>query len=78
MTRLPASARSGAPPRLSNCRTLDIGISGYVECLCSGPNPCHYVMPFGYSFLCNHPRLLEMAERTKANSSPPMGKPQQA
>ena len=39
------------------CRTLDIAIPGYEECLREGPNPCRYALPFGYGFLCHHPSL---------------------
>jgi hypothetical protein len=40
----------------ADCRTLDLGIEGFVECLRAGPNSCKHAMPFGYAFLCRHPR----------------------
>jgi len=40
-----------------DCRTLDLGIQGFAECLRQGPSGCQYAMPFGYAFLCSHPRL---------------------
>jgi hypothetical protein len=48
--------------RLANksCRTFDIGVTGFEECLREGPNSCRYALAFGYSFLCHHPRVLEM------------------
>ena len=60
MSKMIAESRSDT--RLSNksCRTFDIGIAGYEECLREGPNSCRYALPFGYSFLCHHPRLREM------------------
>jgi hypothetical protein len=44
------------------CETLAIGIPGFEECLRQGPNACRYALPFGYGFLCRHPRLAEVSE----------------
>ncbi len=52
--------------RIENCRAVGIGIDGFAECLQKGPNQCSYSMPFGYCFLCQHPRLGEILENTKA------------
>ncbi len=30
-----------------------------------GPQPCSHALPFGYCFLCTHPRVDEMIENTK-------------
>jgi hypothetical protein len=54
-------------PDFKRCRTFDIGIAGYAECLCSGPNMCRHAVPFGYTFLCHHPRL---AQRIRREESP--------
>lgn len=56
-----------AKPRtnIKNCRVADIGISNMAECLKSGPCSCSYAVPFGYCFLCKHPRLNEIMENTR-------------
>ena len=47
-----------------DCRAADIGVSGFGECLCEGPNNCAYALPFGYAFLCQHPHLSEIMANT--------------
>ena len=59
MSKIIAEGRPDARLLNKGCRTLDIAIPGYEECLRVGPNPCRYALPFGYSFLCHHPRLRE-------------------
>ena len=56
-----------------SCKTLDIGIDGYEECLRAGPNLCRYALPFGYGFLCHHPRLddVRAADRRAASAAQP-------
>lgn len=51
--------------RLENCRVVEIGIADFAECVQQGPTPCSHALPFGYCFLCNHPRLDEIIENTK-------------
>ena len=51
--------------RLENCRVVEIGIADFAECAQQGPTPCSHALPFGYCFLCNHPRLDEIIENTK-------------
>ena len=43
--------------KTEDCCVSDIGVAGFAECQISGPNPCPYAMPFGYSFLCQHPHV---------------------
>lgn len=50
-----------------DCRTLDLGVEGFTECPQVGPNDCQYAVPFGYAFLCCHPRL---ADRQPARMKP--------
>ncbi len=50
---------------IADCRAEDIGVSGFAECLCSGPNNCAYALPFGYAFLCQHPRMGEIVDKTE-------------
>jgi hypothetical protein len=54
----------------SDCETLDIGLEGFEECPCTGPNSCRYALPFGYGFLCQHPRFAE-TERAPATEDMP-------
>ena len=52
---------------IANCRVVEIG-NNIAECLKTGPNSCSYALPFGYCFLCEHPRLTEIIENTKKTS----------
>jgi hypothetical protein len=51
--------------RLADCRVVEVGIAGFAECVQQGPAPCSHALPFGYCFLCMHPRLSEIIENTK-------------
>ena len=48
-----------------NCRVSDVGLSGFAECQMFGPNLCPYAMPFGYGFLCQHPQVDKLVEKSK-------------
>lgn len=50
---------------ITDCRAMNIGVSGFAECLCEGPNNCAFALPFGYAFLCHHPRMDEIVENTE-------------
>jgi len=50
---------------IDNCRCSDIGLAGLAECLQAGPCPCSYALPFGYRFLCKHPRVNEIVMNTR-------------
>ena len=50
---------------IDNCRALEIDKNNIAECLLTGPNSCSFALPFGYCFLCQHPRLNEIIENTK-------------
>jgi hypothetical protein len=52
-----------------SCRVLDIGIGEFGECLKAGPATCSHALPFGYCFLCMHPRVSEIIENTKKELS---------
>ena len=51
--------------KLENCRVIETGIGDFAECAQWGPIPCDHAMPFGYCFLCMHPRVNEIIENTK-------------
>lgn len=65
MSKQPATTRTRSQPGIENCRVLDIGLEEYAECVQQGPCLCSYALPFGYCFLCNHPRLAEILENTR-------------
>ena len=65
MPKQTANKKSKALGRLENCRVVEIGIAGFAECVQQGPAPCSHALPFGYCFLCNHPRLGDIIENTK-------------
>ncbi len=50
---------------ICDCRAADIGINGFAECLRGGPSSCEHALPFGYAFLCRHPRIKDIVENTK-------------
>jgi hypothetical protein len=75
MTKQALNAKTKAaapkPPRtkslhdIKDCRVVEIGIDGFAECVQWGPASCDHALPFGYCFLCMHPRLNVIIENTK-------------
>jgi hypothetical protein len=65
MPKRTESKKSKSLGRLENCRVVEIGITGFAECVQQGPASCSHALPFGYCFLCNHPRLEDIIENTK-------------
>lgn len=65
MTRRTVKAKPKSLRGLENCRVVEIGIDGFAECVQQGPAPCDHALPFGYCFLCMHPRLNDIIENTK-------------
>jgi len=59
------NAGTRTPPAITDCRASDIGLIEMGECLQAGPNSCSYALPFGYCFLCRHPRLREIISNTQ-------------
>ena len=55
--------------KTEDCCVSDIGLNGFAECQISGPNPCPYAMPFGYSFLCQHPHLDKIIAKSQERQS---------
>jgi hypothetical protein len=58
---------------ISECRADNIGVDGFAECLDVGPKACPYALPFGYAFLCRHPRIEEIVEKTRLAKTVSMG-----
>jgi len=50
---------------LKNCRVSDVGIEQFAECLMEGPNTCQHALPFGYCFLCKHPQVNALLEKSR-------------
>jgi hypothetical protein len=61
----PGTSKLGAHGNIDDCRALEIDKNDVAECLLVGPNTCAYALPFGYCFLCQHPRLSEIIDNTK-------------
>jgi hypothetical protein len=57
-----STRKSASTPQ---CRVMEIGVDHFGECPQQGPQPCSHAMPFGYCFLCTHPRVDEMIENTR-------------
>ena len=65
MTKQSLKTKTRSLPSIENCRVVEIGVEKFAECLQQGPNTCFHALPFGYCFLCQHPRLDEIIENTK-------------
>jgi len=65
MTKTGIKSKSASLRGIENCRVVEIGIGGVAECAQQGPATCSHALPFGYCFLCTHPRLSEIIENTK-------------
>ena len=65
MTKESGKTKTKSPGEFENCRVLDIGIGDFGECFKAGPATCSHALPFGYCFLCMHPRVSEIIENTK-------------
>jgi len=50
--------------RLENCRVVEIGVGNFAECTQWKAVNCSHALPFGYCFLCMHPRVDEIIENT--------------
>jgi hypothetical protein len=59
-------SKMAAGDGIEECRAVVISNNNIAECLLVGPNSCDYALPFGYCFLCQHPRLNEIVENTKS------------
>ena len=71
MTKHTVNAKAKSMHGIENCRVLEIGVEKFAECLQQGPCTCSYALPFGYCFLCRHPRLDEIIENTRKSQLVP-------
>ena len=65
MTKNNMKSKAKSSHGIENCRVVEVGIAGFAECVQQGPAPCSHALPFGYCFLCMHPRLQDIIENTK-------------
>lgn len=65
MTKETVKLKTKSMRGIENCRVLEIGVENLAECLQQGPSTCRHALPFGYCFLCMHPRLDEIIANTK-------------
>lgn len=65
MAKTSANKKTNTRRGIEKCCCADIGISSMAECLQPGPCSCSYAIPFGYCFLCRHPRVNEIISNTK-------------
>lgn len=65
MTKQSVKTKTKSLRGLENCRVVEIGVANFAECVQQGPTTCSHALPFGYCFLCMHPRLDEIIENTK-------------
>ena len=71
MAKKTSTLPEGSNPDLGQCRVASIGSDTYVECLCAGPNDCRYALPFGYGFLCQHPKFNAFLRKDAPPVAPP-------
>jgi hypothetical protein len=69
MTQKITKARTRNEDSVKNCQVIELGIGDFAECAQWGPVTCEHAMPFGYTFLCMHPRVKDMIENTRKNLS---------
>ncbi len=62
MTKQNSKSTTSTTPK---CKVMEIGVDHFGECPQQGPQPCSHALPFGYCFLCTHPRVDEMIANTR-------------
>jgi hypothetical protein len=67
MAKQTVNAKMKSRRGIKNCRAVEIGVGNFAECAQWGPVNCAHALPFGYCFLCMHPRVNEIIENTKKN-----------
>ena len=67
MAKQTVNAKMKSRRGIENCRAVEIGVGNFAECAQWGPVNCAHALPFGYCFLCMHPRVNEIIENTKKN-----------
>jgi hypothetical protein len=65
MAKPTTKAKTKSMRGIENCRVIEVGIGDFAECAQWGPINCRHALPFGYCFLCMHPRVDDIIENTK-------------
>lgn len=65
MTKKTVQAKTKPLGKLESCRVIETGIGNFGECTQWEAVNCGHALPFGYCFLCMHPRVGEIIENTK-------------
>jgi hypothetical protein len=65
MAKQSAKTKTKSMQDIENCRVVETGIGNFAECANWGPVECPHALPFGYCFLCMHPRIDDIVENTK-------------
>jgi hypothetical protein len=69
MAKKPINSNGPLNSDIEGCRAVLIVENNIAECQLVGPNTCSYALPFGYCFLCQHPRLNEILENSNKHLS---------
>lgn len=65
MVKQTVKVKAKSPRGIKNCRVVEIGVGNFAECAQQGPINCSHALPFGYCFLCMHPRVDDIIANTK-------------
>jgi len=65
MAKQPVKRKSTSKRGIENCRVIELELGDFAECVQQGPAPCSHALPFGYCFLCMHPRVKDIIENTR-------------
>lgn len=52
------------------CRTRNIGLARYADCLVEDPSTCPYAIVFGFGHVCQHPQWWMLAGGNELFSKP--------
>lgn len=65
MAKQAVKRKSTSKRGIEHCRVIELGNGDFAECVQQGPAPCSHALPFGYCFLCMHPRVNDIIENTR-------------
>jgi hypothetical protein len=65
MTKQLITTKAKSRSQIPGCQVVAVGLGNLAECTEWRAVNCSHALPFGYCFLCMHPRVDEMIENTK-------------
>lgn len=65
MTKHDTKADTKPQRGVPNCRVVAIGVGDFAECTEWKAVNCAHALPFGYCFLCMHPRVDDIIANTQ-------------